>query len=231
MTMASLLRLFDRPPEPAHLDVAHDGETYRIALNRSPRSRRFTLRVRAATRDVLLTMPARASLKAAREFTERHSAWIGVRLKRLPRPVAFEPSARTPLRGIEHLIVHRPGARGVVWLEAVEGEPRICVAGERPHVPRRVTDFLRREAMKDIEAAVARHARTIGVPAEAHRGARHGEPLGLLLLGGAAQLLLAPHPRAAVRARLSRRARGGAYGPHEPLAEILEPRPPRLSAM
>ena len=137
MTMASLLRLFDRPAEPAYLDVAHDGEVHRIALNRSPRSRRFTLRVRAATRDVLLTMPARASLKAAREFAERHSAWIGVRLKRLPRPVAFEPSARTPLRGIEHLIVHRPGARGVVWLEAGEGEPesaspasgRMCRAG------------------------------------------------------------------------------------------------------
>ena len=38
-----------------------------------------------------------------------------------------------------------------------------CVAGERPHVPRRVADFLIREARKDIEAAVARHAKTIGV--------------------------------------------------------------------
>ena len=161
--MARLLRLFDRPPEPAHLDVAHDGEVFRIALNRSPRSRRFTLRVRAATRDVLLTMPARASVKAAREFAERHAAWIGVRLRRLPRPVAFEPSERTPLRGVEHRIVHRPGARGVVWLEAGESEPRICVAGERPHVARRVTDFLKREALRDIEAAVARHARTLGV--------------------------------------------------------------------
>ncbi len=161
--MASLLRLFDRPPEPAHLDVAHDGRLYRVELNRSVRSRRFTLRVRSATRDVLLTMPARASLKAAREFAERHSAWIGVRLARLPRPVAFEPSARTPFRGTDHVIVHRPGARGVVWLEVGEAEPRICVAGELPHVARRVTDFLKREALRDIEAAVARHARAIGV--------------------------------------------------------------------
>jgi predicted metal-dependent hydrolase len=161
--MASLLRLFDRSPEPAHLEVAHGGEVYRIALNRSPRSRRFTLRVRAATRDVVLTMPTRASLKAAREFAERHSAWIGVRLKRLPRPIAFEPSAKAPLRGVEHGIVHRPGARGIVWVERGEDEPRLCVAGERPHVARRVTDFLKREAMKDLEAAVARHARALGV--------------------------------------------------------------------
>jgi predicted metal-dependent hydrolase len=161
--MGGMLRLFDRPEGPAHLDVVHDGEVYRVALNRSPRSRRFTLRIRAATRDVLLTMPPRASLKAAREFAERHSAWIGVKLARLPHPVAFEPSARAPLRGVEHRIVHRPAARGVVWVEKVDGEPLICVAGERPHVARRVTDFLKREAMKDIEAAVARHARAIGV--------------------------------------------------------------------
>ena len=108
-------------------------------------------------------MPARASLKSAREFAERHAAWIGVRLRRLPRPVAFEPSATAPLRGVEHTIVHRPGARGVVWIEQGERGPLLCVAGERPHVPRRVADFLKREALRDLEAAVARHARTIGV--------------------------------------------------------------------
>ena len=118
MRLGRMLRLIERPtPEPAHLEIAHDGEVHRIALKRSARSRRFTLRVRTASRDVLLTMPARAPLKAAREFAERHSAWIGVRLARLPRLVAFEPEEAAPLRGVDHTIVHRPGARGVVWLE------------------------------------------------------------------------------------------------------------------
>ena len=160
-----MLRLFERlAPEPAaHFDIAHDGEVYRIALRRIASSHRFTLRVRAPTRDVLLTMPTRSSLKAAREFAERHAAWIGVRLARLPRPVAFEPRAVMPLRGVDHRIVHRPGERGVVWLEAGEQVPLICVAGERPHVPRRVADFLKREARKDLEAAVARHSKALGV--------------------------------------------------------------------
>jgi predicted metal-dependent hydrolase len=161
--MARMLRPFERPPEPSYFDVAHDGEVHRVTLKRSPQTRRFTLRVRAATRDVLLTMPARASLTSARDFAERHSGWIGVRLARLPRPVAFKPSAMAPLRGVEHFIVHRPGARGVVWVEKSQGGPFLCVAGERPHVARRVTDFLKREAAKDIEAAVARHAKAIGV--------------------------------------------------------------------
>ena len=108
-------------------------------------------------------MPSRSSLKAAREFAERHAAWIGARLARLPEPVAFEPRAVTPLRGVDHRIVHRPGERGVVWLEASERGPLICVSGERPHVARRVTDFLKREARKDLEAAVARHSKQLGV--------------------------------------------------------------------
>ena len=72
-------------------------------------------------------------------------------------------SRRAPLRGVAHRIVHAPEARGVVWVEPGLDGPRLCVAGERPHVARRVIDFLKREARKDIEAAVRRHARAIGV--------------------------------------------------------------------
>jgi predicted metal-dependent hydrolase len=160
-----MLRLFQRqaPESAAHFDIAHDGEVYRVALKRVVSSRRFTLRVRTATRDVLLTIPSRSSLKAAREFAERHAAWIGARLARLPQPVAFEPRAVAPLRGVDHRIVHRPGECGVVWLEASERGPLICVSGERPHVARRVADFLKREARRDIEAAVARHSKKLGV--------------------------------------------------------------------
>ena len=160
-----MLRLFQRqPPEQAaHIEIAHGGEVYRVALKRVATSRRFTLRVRTATRDALLTMPSRSSLKSAREFAKRHAAWIGTRLARLPEPVAFAPRAVTPLRGVDHRIVHRPGERGVVWLEAGERGPLICVSGERPHMARRVTDFLKREAKRELETASRRAADKLGV--------------------------------------------------------------------
>jgi predicted metal-dependent hydrolase len=161
-----MLRLFERRPSAApvaHIEIAHGEQVFRVALKRVSTSRRFTLRVRAATRDVLLTMPARSTLKSAREFAERHAAWIGVRLARLPRPVAFVHAAKTPLRGVDHTIVHRPGERGVVWTEIGAHGPLICVSGEKPHIERRVRDFLKREARKDIETAVARHARRLSV--------------------------------------------------------------------
>jgi len=163
-----MLHLFQsRPPSApvAHLDIADSGATYRVALKRLTSARRFTLRVRGATRDVVLTMPARSSLKSAREFAERHAAWIGARLARLPRPVTFEPHSAAPLRGIDHRIVHRPGARGVVWVERDETGPTICVAGDLAHVARRVADFLKREARRDLEAAVARYSTALGVEA------------------------------------------------------------------
>ena len=159
-----MLSLFERrPASPSEIEIAHGGEVYRVALKRVATSRRYTLRVRAASRDVLLTMPARGTLKAAREFAERYAAWIGVRLARLPKPIAFSAGAVVPLRGEERRIVHRPGARGVVWLENGADGPLLCVAGDAPHVARRVADYLKREARRDLEAAVARHAAALNV--------------------------------------------------------------------
>ena len=98
----------------AYLDVSHAGETYRINLRRTAAARRFTLRVRAATQDVVLTMPARGSLGEAKSFAGRHAAWIGAKLRRLPEMIPFEPGAFVPLRGMLHRITHCPATRGRV---------------------------------------------------------------------------------------------------------------------
>ncbi len=156
-----------RTSDLAFIEVSHAGETFRIALKRISTARRFTLRVRAATRDVVLTMPPRGSLIGARNFVERHAAWIGVRLQRLPAPMPFGGGETVPIRGVNHRIVERPRERGTVWIEPAsigdKSVPLLCVTGERAHVARRVQDFLVREARRDIEAAVARHAAKLGV--------------------------------------------------------------------
>ena len=194
-----MLRLFQRqaPEQAAHIEIAHDGETYRIALKRVATSRRFTLRVRTATRDALLTMPSRSSLKAAREFAERHAAWIGTRLARLPEPVAFAPRAVTPLRGVDHRIVHRPGERGGVWLEASESGPLICVSGERPHVARRdhrLPQARGAQGPRSRGRAALEAARRQAAP---DRAARYCQPLGLVLVDRGPEFFLAPDSRAA----------------------------------
>jgi len=164
-----MLRLFRgvaTPRDPTQLQVSHAGDSYKIALKRVAGATRFTIRVRSATRDVVLTMPLRGSLSAARDFAERHAAWIGARMRRLPQPVPFEPDECIPFEGVPHRILHQPLARGTVWLGMTpESKPAICVAGDARHVQRRVSDFLKREARKRLEESVRRHCAKINVKA------------------------------------------------------------------
>jgi hypothetical protein len=109
-------------------------------------------------------MPPRGSVREAKEFAQKHGGWIAARLRRLPEAAPFAEGAVVPLRGVQHRIAHRPGVRGTVWSEMSEsGEILLCVAGEAPHIDRRISDFLRREALRDLEAASRRAAEQLGV--------------------------------------------------------------------
>ena len=140
-----------------------DQAIYPVRIRRHRQARRYTLRIHAATREVVLTMPPRGSVREAKEFAQKHGGWIAARLYRLPVAAPFADGAVVPLRGIEHRIAHRPGARGAVWIEDSDGMPLICVAGEAPHVDRRVGDFLRREAQRDLLVASRAAAEDLGV--------------------------------------------------------------------
>jgi len=157
--------LYRRPAaQPTEISVACDGEVYLVRIRRHAQARRYTLRVQAATREVVLTMPPRGSLKQASEFAQKHGAWIATRLKRLPQAAPFAHGTVLPLRGVEHRIEHRRGVRGTVWIECGDdGAQLLCVAGEAPHVARRIRDFLKREAKRDLETASRQAAQALGV--------------------------------------------------------------------
>ena len=134
--------LFRRPPDPQLIEIAFDGAIHPVQLRRHAQARRYTLRVQAASRTVVLTMPLRGSVKEARAFAERNGGWIAARLKRLQQAIPFADGLELPLRGVPHRIAHR-ASRGTVWIEAGE-PPLLCVAGDRAHLARRVRDFLKR---------------------------------------------------------------------------------------
>jgi predicted metal-dependent hydrolase len=156
---------YRRPSEPQTFQVEFDQAIFPVRVRRHRQARRYTLRIQAATREVILTMPPRGSLREAKEFAQKHGGWIAARLHRLPQAVPFADGTTLPLRGIEHRIAHRPGVRGTVWTETADhGAGLLCVAGGAPHVGRRVGDFLRREAARDLETASRRAAEALGVP-------------------------------------------------------------------
>ncbi|MFZ1885906.1 MAG: SprT family zinc-dependent metalloprotease [Rhodoplanes sp.] len=162
--MPSRAMLYRRPSEPQAIEVIFDREIYLVRLRRHRQARRYTLRIQAATRDVVLTMPPRGTLREACNFARKHGGWIATRMCRLPEAAPFAPGTVLPLRGAPHRVVHRRLARGTAWTEVgSDGERLMCVAGDPPHIERRIRDFLHREAKRDLETAAQAYADRLGV--------------------------------------------------------------------
>src|SRR4051812_2552890 len=92
--------LYRRPSEPSAIRVYVDRAAYTVRIRRHRQARRYTLRIDAPTRDVVLTIPPRGSVKEAHEFAQKHGGWIAARLKRLPEATPFAHGTQVPLRGI-----------------------------------------------------------------------------------------------------------------------------------
>jgi predicted metal-dependent hydrolase len=152
-----------RPDELQAIEVLFEKVVYSVRVRRHRQARRYTLRIDAPAREVVLTIPPRGSLREARAFAQKHGAWIAARLKRLPQATPFADGVVVPFRGEPHRIVHRPGARGTVWVEAGDdGRQLICVTGEPPHHNRRIGAFLMHEARRALTAASRRYSRELG---------------------------------------------------------------------
>ena len=100
--------LYRRPSEPSVVQVIFDQAIYPVRLRRHRQARRYTLRIDAASREVVLTMPPRGSVKEAKEFAQKHGGWIAARLKRLPEAAPFAHGLEVPLRGEAHRVPDRP---------------------------------------------------------------------------------------------------------------------------
>src|SRR6202012_918149 len=140
--------------EPSTILVRHGSQIFSIRLRRHRRARRYTLRIHPTDREAILTMPPRGTLIEAKDFAQLHGGWIAARLGRLPKAAPFVAGTGGPLRGVPPRVVHRAGERGTVWAETRDsGEKVLCVAGGSEHTERRVLDYLKGEARKDLQKA------------------------------------------------------------------------------
>lgn len=160
--LSALLRRVDPAPAPDYIEIAHAGETFRILLRRRDAARRLTLRVSSATGEVVMTLPPRTGLTAARRFAASHGGWIAARLARMPERVAFAEGAEIPVRGVVHRIVRRSERSGATRIEETPEGPILSVSCGAAHVARRVRDFLQAEARRDLGAAIARYTQALG---------------------------------------------------------------------
>jgi predicted metal-dependent hydrolase len=161
-----------RRRKPETFQMTAEGLDAPVLVRRNPRAQRISLTVNEARRGAVLTVPHNASLVDAGDFLARHFEWLRKRLDALPQPVPFADGSVVPLRGEPHVLRFSPSARqrGVVWIEPAEGLngdalPSITVAGAPEHGPRRLKDWLKREARGDLSDCCDMHAINLGVRA------------------------------------------------------------------
>ena len=140
--------------------LAIDGESVAVTVRLNPRARRMVIRVDPVGGDVTVTAPARLGRAAALAFVRGETAWVSRQRAAAPKPVALAPGALVPFLGSAHRI-RTAEARGPapVWCEGDE----IFVSGQPAHAARRLTDFFKREARKDLEESALACGRQLGV--------------------------------------------------------------------
>ncbi len=136
------------------------GRELRLRVRRNPRARRITLSLDPAERLFRLSLPRAVPLSEGLDFAAAKGDWMRERLDALPPRVPFAAGVSIPFLGIPHRIVHDPGGRRGVWCAA--GTIRVC--GQAEHLPRRIGDFLKREARRELCGRAHDKARRLGRP-------------------------------------------------------------------
>lgn len=134
-----------------------DGCAVELSVKLNPSARRLIVKVHPVTGEVMVIAPTKRALDRAVEFARGESDWIARQLAQVPSRVVLAPGAHIPLRGADHLIV-----KGDVG--AVSIEPGIIrVAGRSEHAPRRIVDFLKKQAKRELEQKSFTYGAKLGI--------------------------------------------------------------------
>lgn len=136
-------------PSASQIEIA--GTTIPVVFRRNSKAKRIILRLNPAKKPdqadgVVVTLPKGVDADEGLRFALASQDWICARLLTLPEQIGFADGTTIPFRGDPHLIRHVPGARRGVWQE--DGEIR--VSGPLSHLPRRVEDWLKKQARRQI---------------------------------------------------------------------------------
>ncbi len=146
-----------------------DGRQVDVKVVENPRTTRLTLRLVPASKtqeSLKVTVPPGTPEHEVDDFLHKNRHWAAARLSRLPNVTRIADGVTIPLRGIPHRIMHSGIGRGIVSVGMEEDGPVIRVFGDPKFLPRKVGDFLKRQAKQDLSKAVARYSKALNVKAK-----------------------------------------------------------------
>lgn len=157
------MRKRTRDQTPARLETEIDlgDRTLPLTARINRRAKRLIVKVDPVGGRVIVTAPSKRALPEALRFAETRAPWIRARIDEgLPaRP--FEAGGVCPYRGVFHNIVNDGSPRAPVRIAAGD-PPLLLIGGDSAHLNRRLCDWLKQQAKRELEARVADYAGRLG---------------------------------------------------------------------
>lgn len=148
-----------KPAETLPPSLMLAGMEVPLAVSRHHNARRMTLRYDAQRRQVKLTLPPRAPLRAALAFLQEKEPWLAAQMRSHPQPVPFAHGAVLPVLGQTIILHHIEAIRGRVEQQ----DERLHIPCPAPVLPKRVEDWLRTQLREAIIAEAREMAAALGV--------------------------------------------------------------------
>jgi predicted metal-dependent hydrolase len=163
--MLSRLSFLQKPLRPSApstrmLDVG--GRSLPLTVRRDARARRITLRIEPGGQGLRLTVPKGLREREITDFLDRHQGWLLTKLARFPTSTAVVEGRYIQIRGVAHRIERTGKLRGLTQAVERDGEMVLAVGGGEDHLARRVRDYLKQEARRDLERLARAHAEKTG---------------------------------------------------------------------
>jgi predicted metal-dependent hydrolase len=134
-----------------------DDPPCRVRIVRSPRARRFTLRLEICGAGAVLTIPPDVRAAESKRFLARHAGWLRVALARQPDATVVGPGIELPIAGVPVPVIATPGPRRPPVLQA----GALVLQGAGAEGPR-IAAWLKLRARDALLPAARAYARRLG---------------------------------------------------------------------
>ncbi len=151
-----------KPSKPGVRTVAIGGREVPLTVRADRRAKRLTLRIEPGGRALKMTVPIHIAHYEVDRFLERQHDWLTKKLSSFAGDEALVNGSTIMLRGENYRIISTGKLRGLTTFGERDGEKVIEVSGDHQHLGRRLRDFLKKEARKDLEKLAALHAKASG---------------------------------------------------------------------
>jgi predicted metal-dependent hydrolase len=188
----AVLRSMPAAPGPCLLEM--DGQSIKLSFKRNAKCKRMIMRLAKDGSGLVMTLPKRTSQAEALHFARISKDWIKKNLANRIAATEFAEGVELPFRGEMWRIACPGGRRGVV--QQNDTEKAIIVPGDPSHVNRRLTDWLKQQALKNLTAASQHYATAMHVQFTAitvrDQSSRWGSCSSARALSYSWRLILAP---------------------------------------